>query len=99
MKVNKNESSIVNILYFSEFVYIAGLHIKIDTSKEKVINIHIKDVKIIHFKSFAEDLFYTNIKYPTMITNPNNVYLNAHSYISVLKQNSVFLTDSEIEGA
>ena len=45
MKVNWNESSMVDILSFSEVDYIAGVNIKMDTSKENVINVHIKDVK------------------------------------------------------
>ena len=52
-----------------------------DMSKGKLINVHIEDSKIIHFKSCAEGLFYININDPTMITNPTNFYLNAYSYL------------------
>ena len=53
------------------------VHIKIDTSKEKVINVHIKGRKSIHFKACTEGLFYKNYDDPSMITNPNNVSFNA----------------------
>ena len=46
-----------NILYFSEVANIVGLYIKMDTSKEKVINVHIKDKTFIHFKACAEVIF------------------------------------------
>ena len=69
-----------------------------DMFKEKLINVHIKDGKIIHFKSFAEGIFCTNLNDPTIITNPTNVYFNAYSYLSTVKKNRVF-NDSEIKGA
>ena len=65
MKFHINESSMANILYFAEVDNIAGVHIMMDTSKEKVINVHIRDGKIIHFKACAEG-FYT----PTLTTLP-----------------------------
>ena len=45
MKVHTNESSMANILYFAEVSNISGLHIKMETSNEKVINEHIEDKK------------------------------------------------------
>ena len=86
MKVHINESSMAKILYFSEFTNIAGVHIKMETSKEKVINVHTKDRKIIHFKAFTEGLFYTNLNDATMITNPTNVPPNAYYYLSKVKK-------------
>ena len=86
------------ILSFAEFINIAGLHTKMDTSKEKLINVHIEDGNIIHFKERAEGLFYTNRNNPTIITNPTNVYLNDYFYLSTVKQNSGFVIDSEFEG-
>ena len=62
-----------------------------DTSKEKLIKVHIKDGKIIHFKSCAEGILYTNLNDPTMITNPTNVSLNAYYYLSRVKQDLGFL--------
>ena len=53
MKVHINETYMANILYFVEVANISGLHINMDTSKEKVTNVHIEDKKIIHFKSCA----------------------------------------------
>ena len=50
-KFHKNESYMENTQYFSEASNIARVHINIDTSKEKVINVHIKDRKNIHFKA------------------------------------------------
>ena len=79
MKVHINELSMANILYFAAVTNIAGVHIKMDMSKEKVINVHIEYGKIIHFKACTEGLFYTNINDPTMITNPTNVSLNTYS--------------------
>ena len=77
MKVHINESSMANILYFSDISNIAVLHIKMYMSKGKLINIHIEDGKNIHFKACAEGIFYVNINYPTMITNPTNVSLES----------------------
>ena len=57
IKVHINESSMVNILSFAEVDKIAGVHIKMDMSKEKLINVHIKDGKIIHFKACEEGHF------------------------------------------
>ena len=51
MKVQINESYMANIVYFAEVANITLLHIKMDTSKEKVINVHIKDGKIVLFKA------------------------------------------------
>ena len=85
-----NESSMVNIFYFVEVANILGVQINMEKSKEKVINVHIKYGKIVHYKACAEGLFYTNINYPTMTTNTTNVSLNSYSYISTVKQNSYF---------
>ena len=80
--VHINESSMTNILYFVKVSNISGMHIKMDTSKKKIINVHIKYGKIIHFKSCAEEgLFYTNLDDPIMITNPTNVSVDAYSYL------------------
>ena len=49
----------VNILAFAEVSNIAGVHINMDISKEKVINIQIQYGIIIQFKACAEGLFYT----------------------------------------
>ena len=70
-----------NILSFAEVAKIAGVNINMDTSKEKVINVHIKYGKSIHLKSCTEGIFYININYPTIITTPNNVSLNTYSYL------------------
>ena len=43
MKVHINESSMANILPFAEVANIAGVHIKMDMSKGKLINVHIED--------------------------------------------------------
>ena len=91
IKVQINEYSMANILSFVEVVNIAGAHIKMDTSKENLINFQIKDGKIIQPKSCAESLLYTNLNDPTMITNPNNVSLDTYYYPSIIKQNSIFL--------
>ena len=90
MKFHINKSSMTSILSFAEVANIAVVHIKLYMSKEKVINVHIEDVKIIHFKACAEGLFYTNLNEPTMITNPTNVSLNAYSYLYRVKQTSIF---------
>ena len=76
---------------FVEVANIAVVHIKMNTSKEKVINVHMKDGKSTNFKSCAEGLLYTNLNDPTMITNPTNFSLNAYSYLSIVKHNSEFL--------
>ena len=57
MKVQINESSMANTLSFAEVANIAGVHIKMDTSKGKVVIVHIKDRNIIHFKACAESIF------------------------------------------
>ena len=66
-KFHKNESYMEKTQYFSEASNIARLHINIDTSKEKVINVHIKDRTFIHFKACAEVFFQKNIDDPSMI--------------------------------
>ena len=58
-----------------------------------------KTEKYFHLKACAEGLFCTNIYEPSMITNPTNVSINDYSYLSIVKQNSNFFTDSEVEGA
>ena len=45
VKFHINESFMEKILSFAEVANIAGLHIKMDTSKGKLINVHIKDEK------------------------------------------------------
>ena len=93
MKVHINESFMSNILSFAKVSNIAGVHIKMYTSKEKVINVLIKNGKSIHFNECAEGLLYTNLNGPAMITDPNNVSLNAYSYLFMVKHNLGFLTD------
>ena len=88
IKFHINEYSMATIIYFVEVANIAGVNINMETSKEKLINDHIEDGKIIHFKKCAEVLFYTNLNDPIMITNPSNVSLNAYYYTSTVKQNS-----------
>ena len=61
-----------------------------DMSKGKVINVHIKDGKIICFKACAEVIFCTNINDLTMITNPNNFYFSAYYYLSTVKKFGIF---------
>ena len=72
MAVHTNELYMANNLYFAKTANIEGVHIKIDTSKEKVINFHIKDGKIIHIKACAEGIFYTDLDDPSMVINPTN---------------------------
>ena len=91
IKFHINESYMENILYFVEVVNIAGVHIKMDTSKGKLIYVLIEEVKIVHFKACAEGLFYTNLNGITMITNPTNISLYAYLYLSTVKQKSDFL--------
>ena len=91
MKVHINESSVANILYFAEVASIVWVNINMDMYNVKVINVHIKDGKIIHFKACADVLFYTNIYDLITITNPTNIYLNSYSYLSTVKQISDFL--------
>ena len=67
-----------------------------DKSKEKVINVHIKDGKTIHFKGFTESPLCNNLNDPTMITNANKFSLNTYYYLSTVKKLRIF-TDSEIE--
>ena len=79
-----------DILYFVDIANIAVLHIKMDKSTEKLINVHIKEGKIIHFKACEEGLFYTNLNNPTIITNLASVSLNAYSYLSTVKKIDFF---------
>ena len=85
MIVHMNESSMVNILFFSELANIAGMHIKMDTSKEKVVNVHNKGSFFI-----SKGLFYTNLDEPSMITNTSIVSVNSFYYLSTVKRNSNF---------
>ena len=96
MKIHINESSMANILSFAEVAKITGVYIKMDTYKVQTINVHIEYGKITHFKSCSERLLYTNLNDSTMITNTTNVYLNAYSYLDMVKKLG-FFTDSEIE--
>ena len=88
----------VNKLSFAEVANIEGLHIKMKTSKEKLINVHTEDGKTINLKAYVEGLLYTNLNDPDMITNPTNFPLNAYPYLSTVKKLR-FFTDSEIKGA
>ena len=90
MKVHTNESSMANILYFAEAANIKGVYINTETSKEKLINVHIKYRKIIHFKACVEGIFCTNLDDHIMITNPTNVSLNAYYYLSMVKKGNFY---------
>ena len=72
MTFHINKSSVANILSFSEVANIAGVHMKMDISKEKVINIHIQDSRVIHLRTRAEDMFYKIIDDTIMVNNPIN---------------------------
>ena len=60
-------------------------------SMEKSTNMQIKNGKTIHLKDCVEGIFYTKLNNPTMITNLTNVSLNAYTYLSTLKQKSIYL--------
>ena len=79
-----------NILSFAEVVNITGVHIKIDTSKEKVINVHMQDRSIFHFRACAGGMFYKNLDDPSLVTNPIITSVNSYSFLSTVKQNSDF---------
>ena len=98
MNVHINESSMKNILFFAKIANIAEVHIKMETSMEKLINVHTEDGKTINLKAYVEGLLYTNLNDPDMITNPTNFPLNAYPYLSTVKKLR-FFTDSEIKGA
>ena len=53
MIIHINELSMANVISFAEVTNIVGVHIKMDTSKGKLINVHIIDGKTIHFKVCA----------------------------------------------
>ena len=57
MTVHVNEFLVANILPFIEVVIIAVVHIKVDTTKEKFINVHMRDRCTINFRSCVEGLF------------------------------------------
>ena len=65
IQVYTNESSMANILSFADVANSAGVHIKMDTSKVKVINFPIEDGKIIHFKACEE-----SFSAPILMTPP-----------------------------
>ena len=89
----------VNILSFAEVANIAVVHINMYTSKEKVINFHMQDRGILNFRAYAEVLYYTNIDDPSIVTNPINISVNHYYFLSTVKKNSEFFTNSEAEGA
>ena len=60
MTIHMNESFMENILSFAEVAKIVGVHIKMDTSKKRVINVHIKGRKIFISKHVQRYL-YTQI--------------------------------------
>ena len=68
-----------------------GVNIKMDTSKEKVINVHIEDGKTIHFKACSEHILYNNLNEPTSITNTLNVSLNDYCYLYMVKKSESLL--------
>ena len=82
MTVHMNESSMANILSFTEVSNIAGVHVKIDTSKGKVINFHMQDRWIIYFRACSEGLFNTKLDDPILVTNPINTSINTY-YFSI----------------
>ena len=65
MKYNINESSMATILSCVEVTNIAGVHIKIYMSKEKVMNVHIEDGK-----SFTSKHVQRLISTPTLMIPP-----------------------------
>ena len=69
MTVHINEPSVANILSFAEVSNIEGVHINMDTSNENIINGHMQDMCIIHFRVCAEGLFFTNLDDPSIFTN------------------------------
>ena len=65
MKIHINESSMTKIFSFTGVDKIAGVHIKMDTSKGKVINVHIKD-NFFFIPKNVQRVFST----PTLMTLP-----------------------------
>ena len=70
MKVHINESSMANILPFAEVANIAGVHIKMDMSKGKLINVNIKDGK-----SFISKYVHRVFSTPTLMILPWSLLL------------------------
>ena len=98
IEIHINESSTENIPSFAEVSNISGVHINIDTSKHKVINVHMQDRHIIHLRAFAEGMFCTNLDDTGMVTNTTNTSVNPYYFLSTAKNSNIF-TDSEVEGA
>ena len=86
MTVHINEYYMANMLSFIEVANIAGVHINIDTSKEKSINVHIQARRIIHSKARAEVILYTNLDYPSMFTKHINTSVKPYYLISTVKK-------------
>ena len=65
MAVHNNESSMANILSFAEVDNIEGMHINMESPKEKVINVHIKDGKLFiskHMRGvFSKQILITQV--------------------------------------
>ena len=61
MTVHINKLSMAKILSFAEVSNIAVVHIKMDISKKKFINFHIRYRNIIHFKACAEGISATTL--------------------------------------
>ena len=97
MTVHTDESSMDKILSFADASKIVEVHINMDTSKEKFINIHMQDTHIIYFRVYVEGLFYKNLYEPSIVTNDVNTSVNPYSFISTAKKNSEFFTDCEVE--
>ena len=80
MSVHIHKYSMANILSLAEVSKLAGVHINMDTSKEKDINVYMYDRRIIHFRACVEGLFYTNLSYPSMVTNPIDTSINPYYF-------------------
>ena len=53
----------------------------------------------LHLSACAEGMFYTKTDDPRIFTNPINNSVNPYNFLSAVKQNSDFFTDSGVGGA
>ena len=98
MTVHINESSMENISSFIEVSIIVGVHINMDTSKEKVINVHMQERHILHFITCTDGLIYKTLIAPVWSLIVSITLLTPTIFYFHCETNSNIFTDYEVKG-
>eukprot|EP00957_Ditylum_brightwellii_P029029 2193201-Ditylum_brightwellii.AAC.1 len=100
MKVHFNENTMATVLSLSDVVSLDGVHLTMNTLKERAILVHLSDDKVIKFKECDDGLYYFDTAAPLAhfvgVTSNNGVI--SYLFLQTVAENLKYYSKQEIEG-